>query len=146
MQFGHTCATVSNPNQRAYTIRLYGARFRQGFTPEDAIGSHACSLEALTCVWPNGIPLGCSFLLPVVTLICVQTLKDIRRGRGWRQREHRAAPCSSPITSKRDIQRCVVVMASIITDRRYRLILQPMAVQQRDGTGMRGRDKQIPEL
>ena len=27
--------------------------FRQKFTPEDAIGSHACSLEALTRVWPT---------------------------------------------------------------------------------------------
>jgi hypothetical protein len=27
-----------------------GARFRQAFTLEDAIGSHACSLEALACV------------------------------------------------------------------------------------------------
>jgi hypothetical protein len=27
-----------------------GARFRQKSTLEDAIGSHACSLEALTCV------------------------------------------------------------------------------------------------
>jgi hypothetical protein len=30
--------------------RLHGARFRQKFTLEDAIGSHACSLEALACV------------------------------------------------------------------------------------------------
>jgi aldehyde dehydrogenase (NAD+) len=39
----------------------YGARFRQKFTLEDAIGSHACSLEANTRV-TNGIPLGSSFL------------------------------------------------------------------------------------
>jgi hypothetical protein len=51
--------------------------FRQKFTLEDAIGSHACSLEALTCVWPNGIPLGCSLLLPVDTVNSVQTLKAL---------------------------------------------------------------------
>jgi hypothetical protein len=39
--------------------KVYGARFRQKFTLEDAIGSHACSLEANTRV-TNGIPLGSS--------------------------------------------------------------------------------------
>jgi hypothetical protein len=53
---------------------LYGARFRQKFTLEDAIGSHACSLEANTRV-TNGIPLGSSLLLPVCTVHCVQTPK-----------------------------------------------------------------------
>jgi hypothetical protein len=48
--------------------------FRQKFTPEDAIGSHACSLEANMRV-TNGIPLGCPLLLPVVAVNCVQTLK-----------------------------------------------------------------------
>jgi Ca2+-binding EF-hand superfamily protein len=48
--------------------------FRQEFTLEDAIGSHACSLEARMRV-NNGIPLGCSLLLPVHTVNCVQTLK-----------------------------------------------------------------------
>jgi hypothetical protein len=48
--------------------------FWQGFTLEDAIGSHACSLETSMRV-SNGIPLGCSFLLPVGTVNCVQTLK-----------------------------------------------------------------------
>jgi hypothetical protein len=33
-----------------FVDRWYGARFRQKFTLEDAIGSHACSLEALVCV------------------------------------------------------------------------------------------------
>ena len=51
-----------------------GARFRQKFTLEDAIGPHACSLEASRCV-TNGIPLGCSLLLPVGTANCVQTLQ-----------------------------------------------------------------------
>jgi hypothetical protein len=48
--------------------------FRQKFTLEDAIGSHACSLEANMRV-TNGIPLGSSLLLPVCTVTCVQTLK-----------------------------------------------------------------------
>jgi hypothetical protein len=48
--------------------------FRQKFTLEDAIGSHACSLEANTRV-TNGIPLGCLLMLPVDTVNCVQTLK-----------------------------------------------------------------------
>jgi hypothetical protein len=55
----------------------HGARFRQKFTLEDAIGSHACSLEANTRV-TNGIPLGSSLLLPVDTVNCVQTLKGAR--------------------------------------------------------------------
>jgi hypothetical protein len=55
------------------TVRV----FRQKFTLEDAIGSHACSLEANMRV-TNGIPLGCPLLLPVDTVICVQTLKVFR--------------------------------------------------------------------
>jgi C-terminal processing protease CtpA/Prc len=51
------------------TVRV----FRQEFTLEDAIGSHACSLEANTRV-TNGIPLGSSLHLPVCTVNCVQTL------------------------------------------------------------------------
>jgi hypothetical protein len=35
--------------------------FRQEFTLEDAIGSHACSVDANMQV-TNGIPLGSSFL------------------------------------------------------------------------------------
>jgi hypothetical protein len=34
--------------------------FRLKFALNDAIGSHACLLEALACVCPMGIPLGCS--------------------------------------------------------------------------------------
>jgi hypothetical protein len=52
----------------------YGVRFRQKFTLEDAIGSHACSLEANTRV-TNGIPLGRSLLLPVDAVNSVQTRK-----------------------------------------------------------------------
>jgi hypothetical protein len=56
------------------TVRVY----RQKFTLEDAIGSHACSLEANTRV-TNGIPLGSSLHLPVCTVNCVQTLKALTR-------------------------------------------------------------------
>jgi hypothetical protein len=48
--------------------------FRQKFTLEDTIGSHACSLEANMRV-TNGIPLGSSLLLPVHTVNSAQTLK-----------------------------------------------------------------------
>jgi hypothetical protein len=47
--------------------------FRQKVTLEDAIGSHACSLEANMRV-TNGIHLGCPLLLPVGTVNCIQTL------------------------------------------------------------------------
>jgi hypothetical protein len=40
--------------------------FRQGFTLEDTIGSHACSGEVSMRV-TNGIPLGCPLFLPVGT-------------------------------------------------------------------------------
>ena len=53
---------------------MYGARFRQEFTLEDAIGSHACSLQASMRV-TNGIPLGSVTLLPVDTVTCVAPLK-----------------------------------------------------------------------
>jgi hypothetical protein len=53
---------------------MCGARFRQKFTLEDAIGSHACSLQASKRAH-NGFPLGCSLLLPVHTVNCVQTRK-----------------------------------------------------------------------
>jgi hypothetical protein len=56
--------------ERAGTVLF----FRQKFTLEDAIGSHACSLEANMRV-TNGIPLGSSLLLPVCTVNCAQTLK-----------------------------------------------------------------------
>jgi hypothetical protein len=48
--------------------------FRQQITPEDAIGFHACSLEASMHV-TNGIPLGCPLPLTVTTVNSVQTLK-----------------------------------------------------------------------
>jgi hypothetical protein len=49
------------------------AFFRQVVALEDAIGSHACSLEAGRRV-TNGIPLGRPLFLPVHTVNCVQTL------------------------------------------------------------------------
>jgi hypothetical protein len=45
---GFCCARVSSIGLRL----LYGARFRQESTLEDAIGSHAGSLEALARVRP----------------------------------------------------------------------------------------------
>jgi hypothetical protein len=48
--------------------------FLDRFTPEDAIGSHACSLEASRRV-TNDIPLRCPHFLPVHPVNCVQTLK-----------------------------------------------------------------------
>jgi hypothetical protein len=54
----------------AGTVRV----FRQKFTLADAIGSHACSLEANMRV-TNGFPLGSSLLLPGDTVNCVATLK-----------------------------------------------------------------------
>jgi hypothetical protein len=48
--------------------------FERNFALEDAIDSHTCSLEASTRV-TNGIPLRVVALLPVDTVISVQTLK-----------------------------------------------------------------------
>jgi hypothetical protein len=65
-------------HSKSYDSLMHGARFRQKFTLEDAIGSHACSLEAnieANTRVTNGIPLGSSLLLPVDTVNCVQTLK-----------------------------------------------------------------------
>jgi DNA helicase INO80 len=70
MQFRKVC---NHPDLFKRTVRV----FRQKFTLEDAIGSQACSLEANMHV-TNGIPLGCSPLLPVDTVNCVQTLKGER--------------------------------------------------------------------
>jgi hypothetical protein len=67
--------TIAVEHRGKYYAMLVKVRvFRQKFTLEDAIGSHACSLEANTRV-TNGIPLGSSLLLPVCTVNCVQTLK-----------------------------------------------------------------------
>jgi SpoVK/Ycf46/Vps4 family AAA+-type ATPase len=48
--------------------------FEQDFALEDAIGSHACSLDANMRV-TNGIPRGSPLLLPVGTVNYVETLK-----------------------------------------------------------------------
>jgi hypothetical protein len=54
------------------TVRVFRHNF---LLDQDAIGSHACSLEANMRV-TNGIPLGCPLLLPVGTVNRVQTRKD----------------------------------------------------------------------
>jgi hypothetical protein len=56
--------------------RVYGARFRQGFTLEDAICFHACSLETSMRV-TNVTPLGCPLPLTVTPVKSVQTLKAV---------------------------------------------------------------------
>jgi hypothetical protein len=58
---------------------------RQNLTLDDAIGSHACSLEANNMRVTNGIPLGRSLLLPVHTVNCVQTLKVLTDRGAWDQ-------------------------------------------------------------
>jgi ankyrin repeat protein len=68
------CINGANVNHVAGTVHV----FRQKFALEDAIGSHACSLEANMRV-TNGIPLGGPLLLPVDTVNCVQTLKARNR-------------------------------------------------------------------
>jgi hypothetical protein len=50
--------------------------FRQNFTLEDAIGSHACSLQANMRVI-NGIPFGSALLLPVDIVNYAETLKGV---------------------------------------------------------------------
>jgi hypothetical protein len=52
------------------TVRVFDGIF----TLEDAIGPHACSLEANMRV-TNGIPLRRPLFLPVDTVNCVKTLK-----------------------------------------------------------------------
>jgi hypothetical protein len=57
--------------------------FRQDFALEDAIGSHACSLEANMCV-TNSIPLGCQLPLTVANVNFVETRKVYyRRNQSW---------------------------------------------------------------
>jgi hypothetical protein len=74
LQFRPYTGQLLNHVLRVLNICVYGARFRQKFTLEDAIGPHACSLQASRRV-TNGILLGSSLFLPVHTVNCVQTLK-----------------------------------------------------------------------
>ena len=74
-------SATNGTSSRQCTVRV----FRQNVTIEDAIGSHACSLEANTRV-ANSIPLGCSLLLPVDTVNCVQILKGGSEGFAYNQR------------------------------------------------------------
>jgi hypothetical protein len=46
----YTTSLVHAASREAGAGSLHGARFRQKFTLEDAIGSHYCSLEALACM------------------------------------------------------------------------------------------------
>jgi hypothetical protein len=72
-----TRATVNRALHRTIKLRFQLGTvrvFRQKVILDDAIGSHACSLEANMRL-TNGIPLGSPFLLPVGTVNCVQTLK-----------------------------------------------------------------------
>jgi hypothetical protein len=69
------CSKHGGSSQTLCTVRV----FRLNFTLEDAIGSHACSLEASMRL-TNGMPLGCPFLLPVGTVNCVQALKATSKG------------------------------------------------------------------
>jgi hypothetical protein len=73
----HGLSTAPGFNETAiFRLHMNGSVrvFRQECALDDAIGSHACSLEAIMRV-TNGIPLGCSLLLPIGTVICVRTLK-----------------------------------------------------------------------
>jgi hypothetical protein len=69
---------IMNEAGHAPIENWHGARFRQNFTLEDAIGSQACSLKANRCV-TNGIHFGCPLFLPVRTVNSVQTLKVNRK-------------------------------------------------------------------
>jgi hypothetical protein len=59
---------------RGFAVDMHGARFPTEITLEDAIGSHACSLEVNIRV-TNSIPLRCQLPLTVSTINFVQTLK-----------------------------------------------------------------------
>jgi len=62
-----TILTATDKTRSVFTIAGTVRVFLQRFTLEDAIGSHAGSLEVSMRV-TNGIHLGCSLLLPVHTL------------------------------------------------------------------------------
>jgi hypothetical protein len=60
-----TLKAVHWKNQQSWMVAQGTVRiFEQDFALEDAIGSHACSLEANMRV-TNGIPLGSPLLLPL---------------------------------------------------------------------------------
>jgi hypothetical protein len=83
------------------TVRV----FRQKFTLEDAIGSHACSLEASRRV-TIGIPLGSPLFLPVHTVNCVQTLKGMISTKGTGVRSGVCTVlslCGNPIVAARGV-------------------------------------------
>jgi hypothetical protein len=90
-----------DPFAPSRTVRV----FRQKFTLEDAIGSHACSLEANIRV-TNSIPLGCQLPLTVATMNSVQTLKVQAPPQRYRQRiRRRNCPMMHPCTRRRLLER-----------------------------------------
>jgi hypothetical protein len=84
--------TTMKPDKRGGHNRRYikpgaGRVFKQNLALDDAIGSHACSLEENMRV-TNAIHLGCSLLLPASTVHSVQTLQANRAKRpSWWQRQ-----------------------------------------------------------
>jgi hypothetical protein len=74
---GHAFGALQKANRPVTMLRRVQGTvrvFRQKYTLEDAIGSHACSLEANMRV-TNVIPLGCPLPLTVTTVNDVATLK-----------------------------------------------------------------------
>jgi WD40 repeat protein len=84
---------IFSTHDRIYTggpVRV----FRQKSSLEDAIGSHACSLEANMRVI-NGSSLGSSLLLPGCPINCIQTLKvGIERWSRFRRKTRLTLPAS----------------------------------------------------
>jgi hypothetical protein len=65
VRMGPSVSTRAMQQRHAFSTEIY---------TDDAIGSHACSLEASRRV-TNNFPLGCFLLLPVDTVISFQTMK-----------------------------------------------------------------------
>jgi hypothetical protein len=92
----YTAAVKKSPHSFSLSYSPGGGMvlvFEQDFALEDAIGSHACSLEATMRV-SNGIPLGSPLLLPVATMNYAQTLKVMNHPMvsGWHTT--RSVPCT----------------------------------------------------
>jgi hypothetical protein len=74
------------------TVRV----FEQDFAIEDAIGSHACSLEANIRV-TIGIPLGSPLRLTVAIINYAETLKAPQAGTGLSSATSGAGACLVPL-------------------------------------------------
>jgi hypothetical protein len=93
---GHVrCSSLSSSHHPlAATIELYSLTrtvrvFRQQLPLEDAIEFHAFAPLESSCMHAtNDIPLGCSLLLPVHTVNCVQTLKAPAGCKVWKASTH----------------------------------------------------------